>query len=86
MSRDIERHPRLTQADIDALVQTVSYHRDQTLTVAIVHLTNGAVVTGESNVIHPINYDREIGAKIAFDNAKAKIWQLEGYAIKTRGK
>lgn len=83
---EVAKHPRLTQADIDALVQTVSYHRDQTLTVAIVHLTNGAVVTGESNVIHPFHYDREIGAKVAFENAKAKIWQLEGYAIKTRRK
>lgn len=83
---EVAKPRKLTQADIDALVQTVSYHRDQTLTVAVVHLTNGAVVTGESNVIHPFYYDREFGAKAALDNAKAKIWQLEGYAIKTRGR
>lgn len=76
---------KLTQADIDALVQSVSYRYDQTLTIAIVYLTNGAVVVGTSNVIDPFTYEREIGCKAALDNAKAKIWELEGYAIKTRG-
>jgi hypothetical protein len=28
------------------------------------------------------NFDEEIGQKIAYDNAREQIWQLEGYLLK----
>ena len=40
---------------------------------------------GESNVIDPANYNEVLGKQIALKDAKEKIWQLEGYAMKTRG-
>lgn len=56
----------------------------ETLTIAILVLRNGFLVTGESACASPENYDEGIGRKIAFDNARAKIWPLEGYALKTK--
>lgn len=75
---------KLTPDMIDALVADVSYSRHGTLTVCVLDLANGAQVTGTSNVIDPTNYDAIMGEKVAFENAKGKIWELEGYAMKTR--
>lgn len=30
------------------------------------------------------NFDAEIGKKIAYENARNKIWQLEGYLLKQK--
>lgn len=52
------------------------------LTICILTLENGFTVTGESACASPENFDKLIGQKIAYDNAYAKIWQLEGYLLK----
>jgi len=54
------------------------------LTFCVLVLQNAFTVTGESACVSPENFDAELGAKIAFDNAKQKIWALEGYALKER--
>ncbi len=54
----------------------------QTLTFCILTLENGFTVTGESACASPENFDAEIGKKIAYDNAREKIWLLEGYLLK----
>ena len=56
----------------------------QTLTFCVLTLENGFTVTGESACASPENFDAEIGCKIAFQNAREKIWQLEGYLLKER--
>lgn len=55
-----------------------------TLTFCVIVLKNGFTVTGESACASPENFDAEIGRKIAYDNARNKIWQLEGYLLKER--
>lgn len=57
---------------------------DTCLTVCCLVLRNGFTVTGESACASPENFDAEIGRKIAYDNARSKIWQLEGYLLKER--
>lgn len=54
------------------------------LTFCVLTLKNGFTVTGESACASPENFDAEIGCKIAFNNAAAKIWPLMGYALKER--
>ena len=54
------------------------------LTFCVLVLRNGFTVTGESACASPENFDAEIGRKIARDNAKNKIWLLEGYLLKQR--
>ena len=56
----------------------------QTLTFCILTLENGFTVTGESACASPENFDAEIGKKIAYDNAREKIWSLEGYLLKEK--
>ncbi|MDN7897186.1 Gp49 family protein [Burkholderia cepacia] len=54
------------------------------LTFCVLVLRNGFTVTGESACASPENFDRDIGRKIARQNAVGKIWPLEGYLLKQR--
>mgnify|MGYP000486459716 CR=1 FL=1 len=76
--------PRLTPDLIDSKISSVDYHvfDGSCLTVCCMTLENGFTVTGESACASPENFDKEIGEKIAFENARNKIWQLEGYLLK----
>ncbi|OJH46163.1 Gp49 family protein [Paracoccus sp. SM22M-07] len=75
---------RITPADIDAAIHTEDYHvfPGTTLTVCALTLRNGFVVTGESAAASPENFDESIGRTIARDNARNKIWALEGYLLR----
>jgi Phage protein (N4 Gp49/phage Sf6 gene 66) family len=52
------------------------------LTLCVIVLKNGFIVTGESACASPENFDAEIGRKIARGNAINKVWPLMGYALK----
>lgn len=54
------------------------------LTICVLSLENGFTVTGESACASPENFNAEIGQKIAYENARNKIWQLEGYLLKEK--
>lgn len=54
------------------------------LTICILTLENGFTVTGESACASPENFDKIIGQKIAYENAREKIWMLEGYLLKEK--
>ncbi len=54
------------------------------LTFCVLILKNGFTVTGESACASPENFNAEIGRKIARDNARNKIWLLEGYLLRQR--
>lgn len=56
----------------------------QTLTFCVLTLENGFTVTGESACASPENFNAEIGKKIAYENAREKIWVLEGYLLKEK--
>ena len=78
--------PRLTPDFIDSKVKKSTYHvfEDSCLTVCCIELVNGFTVTGESACASPENFNEEIGQKIAFENARNKIWMLEGYLLKQK--
>ena len=78
--------PRLTPAMIDDAMVAGEYHRfpGTTVTVCCLTLRNGFTVIGESACASPENFDEELGRKIAYDNARNKIWQLEGYLLRQR--
>lgn len=97
--------PRVTPADLQANISSISYFtawdgvsaindvpnvspKDELslglLTFCVLVLRNGFTVTGESACASPENFDAEIGRKIAFENAKQKIWPLMGYELKCR--
>ena len=65
----------------------VSYGKEyplSLLTFCVLVLENGFTVTGESACASPENFNEEIGKKIAYENARNKIWQLEGYLLKEK--
>ena len=76
--------PRLTPEKIDAVIVGEDYHvfEGSCLTVCCLSLANGFTVTGESACASPENFNAEIGRKIARQNAREKIWALEGYLLR----
>jgi hypothetical protein len=76
--------PRLTPAMIDAAIVSEDYHvfPGTTMTVCALKLRNGFVVIGESAAASPENFDEAIGKRIARDNARNRIWALEGYKLR----
>jgi hypothetical protein len=77
--------PRLTPDMINETIVKKEFHKlTERMTICVLTLQNGFETTGESTCVSPENYDREIGEKIAFENAREKIWLLEGYLLKQR--
>lgn len=78
--------PRITPRMIDDAVASVEFHvfSDGVLTVCCLTLKNGFTVTGESTCFSPENFDAVLGQEIALDNAREKIWVLEGYLVKQK--
>ena len=78
--------PRVTPMRVLEVIKSAQYHvfPDTMVTVCCITLTNGFNVVGESACASPENFDAELGAKIAYDNAKQKIWALEGYLLKEK--
>jgi len=78
-----------THADTDtasgqAPPSCTPYEAHRLLTFCVLVLRNGFTVTGESACASPENFNAEIGRKIARENARNKIWILEGYLLKQR--
>lgn len=76
----------LNEEKLESLVDRVYYHRvpNTTVTICAITLKNGFTVVGESACIDPNNFDQAIGQQVAYNNAFEKIWQLEGYRIKSQ--
>lgn len=82
--------PRITPAIIQALLDRVVYvpHHPEGTTSTFVHAyLDGRfmLATGHSACVSLENFDKEIGIKIAKENAlkqaTQKLWELEGYAL-----
>lgn len=78
--------PRLTPDKIDDAIKSEQYHvfPGTTMTVCALTLKNDYIVIGESAAASPQNFDEAIGRKIARENARNKIWSLEGYLLRSR--
>ena len=78
--------PRLTPEHIDAAIVKEQYHvfDGTTITVCCLTLRNGFTVIGENAPVSSENFDADIGRKAARQNAREKIWALEGYLLKQR--
>ena len=82
--------PRVTKDWIDALMGRVTYVTVQQpgdTTSTFVHaFLDGKffLATGFSACVSKENFNQEIGNKIARQNAREKIWELEGYLLKEK--
>ena len=77
-------HGPLDSIPSDRLMSNTAYTSLKCLTFCTLVLRNGFTVTGESACASPENFDAEIGKKIAYQNAREKIWMLEGYLLKEK--
>jgi hypothetical protein len=78
--------PRLTPKHIDEVIVSESFTllpSGKTMICELV-LQNGFSVRGESSVVDKTNFDEEIGKKISREDARDKIWILEGYLLQER--
>lgn len=78
--------PRITQLDLEEAIKETDYYvfPKTQLTVCCITLKNGFTVTGESACVSPENFDKILGERIAYENAKRKMWTLLGYALRDR--
>jgi hypothetical protein len=75
--------PRLCPEDIDSVIvgKTYTILPSEKSMVCELILANGFTVRGESACVSKENFDIEIGKKISFENAREKVWMLEGYLL-----
>jgi hypothetical protein len=77
--------PRVTPEHVNAVIASTEYHIfGGTLTICCLTLINGFTVTGESACASVENFNAGLGQQIAYDDARNKIWALEGYLIRQR--
>ncbi|EXA86116.1 MULTISPECIES: Gp49 family protein [Acinetobacter calcoaceticus/baumannii complex] len=78
--------PRLAPNNIDAKIKSEEFHLlAHNITVCILVLENGYKVTGLNHAsVSPENFDAEMGRNLAYQDARRKIWELEGYLLKEK--
>lgn len=83
--------PRITPAQVDALVQDLSYHTyvvpGTTTTIAAAIDPAGFVVAlGTASCVSPENFNEALGRNAAISKATSaardELWKLEGYRLK----
>ena len=76
--------PRITTDRIDSVIVSETFTKLPSGRTLICELTlvNGYTVRGESSCVSIENFDLELGKKISREDARQKIWQLEGYLLK----
>lgn len=81
--------PRVTREDVLALIKSEEFIYTGTLTICVLTLDNavdgqGTKLVGESACASPANYNKDIGDRLARDNAINKIWPLLGFELKQK--
>lgn len=56
----------------------------RTLSMCIVTMKNGFVVTGVSRPVVADNFNADLGRKYAYEDAVRQLWPLMGYALRDR--
>jgi hypothetical protein len=74
---------KVSKADIENRIMDVAFYAlpSSTVTICSITLDNGFSVRGESACVDPTNFDRDIGERIAYDNAFDKFWPLFGFLL-----
>ena len=78
--------PRLRPEDIDAAIVSETYTilPSGKCMICELILRNGFSVRGESACVSKANFNEEIGRKISYEDARNKVWMLEGYLLQDR--
>jgi N4 Gp49/Sf6 Gp66 family protein len=63
---------------------TTGEHPANRMSLCILVMENGFIVIGKSAPASAENFRRELGRKFAYEDAIRQLWQLEGYALRSR--
>lgn len=77
-------YPRVTEQAVENNIAKCDFHvfPGTTVTVCCLTLRNGFNVVGSSACVHPANFDRELGERIARDKAVNHVWELLGFKLR----
>lgn len=74
---------KLSEADIDRVIVSSAMHRmTERTTVCVLTLANGFEVLGQSACADAASYNQKEGEHWAYQSARGKIWELEGYRLR----
>lgn len=78
--------PRLTPDSIESVIlgETFTVLPSGKVMVCELTLKNGFTVRGEAATVSKENFNEEIGQRISRENAKKKVWEVEGYLLQQR--
>ena len=76
--------PRIKPSDVVDQINKIQWVQEGVLTICIITMQNGFIVTGESACADPDNFDEMVGKEVAKRNAMNKIWPLLGYALREK--
>lgn len=76
----------VSQDRIDSIIDHADYHvfPGTTVTVCCLTLKNGFHVIGQSSCVSEKNFNKTKGISLSFEDAKRKLWELEGYLLRDR--
>ena len=73
----------VTKDGIKARIVRIEYFvlPKSTVTLCSITLDNGFSVRGESACVDPDLFDKDLGEKLAYEQAFNKLWAFEGYLL-----
>lgn len=76
--------PHITKEMIDDEVVKEAFYQfpETTVTVACLTTRNGFTLVGQSACADPDNFDEEMGRRLAYEDAKDKLWALLGFRLR----
>ena len=72
---------RVTPRAINEAIKATRYYYDDLLTIAVLELWNGFKLIGQSACVDPANYNKELGERLAREDAVRQVWAFLGFEI-----
>lgn len=73
---------KITPEMVENSIKDIEFiERANKLTICIITLKNGFIVTGEASAVRPELFDSSIGKEISEKNARNKIWFYLGVCL-----
>lgn len=77
--------PKVTLESIQAKIESTEFIlHSSLLTICIIRMFNGFMVVGKAAPASSLNFDREVGKRLAYDDAFKQLWPLEGYLLREK--
>ena len=76
---------KVTKEFLESEIVDVKFNQlNGTLTHCAITVKSGFVFTGESACVDETNFNKELGKRVAYNNAFEKMWSLYGFYLKQK--